>query len=179
MKKTQTTTKPKLIPISEMRPEDQGRERIPWKEMEVGGIYQRKDGRYYIYAGRAVVYHNNGVVSTRESDKHNYSYIYIDGPGVLCKIINEDMLTITCGSAKIRSSEYRDIARTKVGQIEGFTTQSHWNFGSFAVITDPAQHAIGSTRRKVDYTEKDIANYQTYLKKTAKKRTRKAAARAK
>ena len=162
--------KPTLIPVEDMRPEDQALERIPWKDMEIGGIYQRKDGRYYIYAGRAVVYHNKGNITTRESDKHFYTYIYIDAPGVLCKVVDDDVLSIICSSAKIRSSEYRDIARTKVGQLEGFTTQTDWQFSSFTVITDPKQRSVGTTKRKVVYSEQDKAKYKTFsAKKTTKK----------
>lgn len=180
MKKTATMSKPKPIPVSEMRPEDQARERIPWKEMEVGGIYQRKDGRYYIYAGRAVVYHCNGKVTTRESDKHYYSYIYVDAPGVLSKAINEDVLKIISGSARIRSSEYRDIARTKVGQLDGFVAQTEWSIGEFLIKTEPTEHAVGSTRRKVVYSAKDTQSYKTFAKKASKaKKSSKTTSRSK
>lgn len=173
MRTKSSILKPKPIPVEKMRPEDQARERIPWKEMEVGGIYQRKDGRYYIYAGKAVVYHCNGVVTTRESDKHNYSYIYIDGPGVFSKAVNEDILKIISGSARIRSSEYRDIARTKVGQLDGFVAQSEWNIGEFLIKTEPDVKPVGSTRRKVVYSSTDTTTYNKYVAKTKKAKTSK------
>lgn len=175
MKKTKTNSKPAPIPVSQMRPEDQARERIPWKEMEVGGIYQRKDGRYFIYAGRAVVYHCNGTVTTRESDKHYYSYIYVDSPKVLSKALNEDILKIVSSTARIRSSEYRDIARTKVGQLNEFVAHSEWSIGEFLIKTEPNTVAVGSTRRKVVYSSKDKKSYDAFVKKadkTAKPKTK-------
>ncbi len=172
------TFRPEPLTVNEMRPEDQGRTHIPWKEMEVGGIYQRKDGRYFIYAGRAIVYHNNGNIRTTESDKYYYSYIYVDYPGVLCKIVDEDTLEILSSSARLRSSEYRDIARTKVGQLEGFTDQTHWRLSDFTVVTDVGYRAKGATKRNVKYTAKEKAVYDTFVKKqTAKKSKAKTTAR--
>lgn len=173
-------TNPKPIPVEQLRPEDRARERIPWKEMKVGSIYQRKDGRYYIYAGRSVVYHTYGDVMTRESDKHFYTYIYIDYPGVICKAVDEDTLSILCSSAKIRSSEYRDIARTKIGELEGFTAQSQWKFSDFLVRVEPGSQSKGSTKRIVKYTEQERAIYSKFSKAkksgktTAKRATKKA-----
>ena len=45
----------RIITMDEVvaRPQDVPLGRVSWKDMKVGGIYQRKDGRYYIYAGRA------------------------------------------------------------------------------------------------------------------------------
>lgn len=163
------STKRNLIPKEAMRPEDRAIERIPWKDMEIGGIYQRKDGRYYIYAGRAVVYHTTKATSTRESDKYFYTYIYIDGPGVLCKPLDEETLSIICSSAKIRSSEYRDIARTKVGQLEGFSSQFHWCFSDFTVVTDSHYKSVGSTKRKVTYSRRDKEILKNYMSKKATK----------
>lgn len=171
------TLKPKPLTVDEMRPEDQGRTHIPWKEMEVGGIYQRKDGRYFIFAGRAVVYHNNGSVRTTESDKYYYSYIYVDYPGVLCKTIDADTIAILSSSAKLRSSEYRDIARTKVGQLDGFVDQTHWRLADFTIVADVDYKTKGSTRRNVKYSTKEKAMYNTYAKKQAAKKTKAAAKR--
>lgn len=164
--------KPKPLAVNEMRPEDQARSHIPWKEMEVGGIYQRKDGRYFIYAGRAVIYHSNGNIRTTESDKYYYSYIYIDTPGILCKVVDDDTLQILGNSAKLRSSEYRDIARTKVGQLDGFTDQTHWKLSDFTVVVDVGYKAKGSVKRNVKYTAKEKAAYATFVKKQTSKKSK-------
>lgn len=159
------TQKSKALKVEQMRPEDQARERIPWKEMQVGGIYQRKNGKYFIFAGRGVVYHNCGEdVLVRESDKHFYTYIYIDYPAVLCKSVDEDTLSLLCSSAKLRSSEYRDIARTKVGQLEGFVSQKQWKFGDFTVVIEPGVQSKGSTKYKVKNTKQEIAIISNYIR---------------
>lgn len=90
---------------------------IPWKDMKVGGIYQRKNGKYFIYAGRSYVYHILGESMTQVSEPKFYSYVYIDYPAVLTSKVSPEALKIIAGSARIRSSEYRDIARSFVGMM--------------------------------------------------------------
>ena len=82
----------------------------------------------------------------------------------MCKSIDEDTLSLLCSSAKLRSSEYRDIARTKVGQLEGFVSQKQWKFGDFTVVIEPGVQSKGSTKYKVKNTKQEIAIISKYIR---------------
>lgn len=161
--------------ITVTRLEDIPRDRIPWKEMKVGGIYQcKRNGKYFIYAGRSDVYHNVGDSMTRVSEPKYYTYIYIDYPNVLVTSKTDEKIKILASSAKVRSSEYRDIARTFIGMIPGFDHQTDWEFSTFTIKTDPTHQVKGSTKFKVKYTAVDQLTINKKLKGLKPKATKSA-----
>lgn len=155
MSKDNNKTQESLKSTNKMRLEDIPIERIPWKEMVVGGIYQRKDGRYYIYAGRADVYHKVDNSLTLVAETKFYTYIYLDYPTVLTLMETPDTIKIIAGSAKIRSSEYRDIARSMVGMLPNFTVQPDWQVADFIIKTTPLHTQKGTTKLKVKFSGVD------------------------
>lgn len=142
-------------------------DRIPWKDMKVGGIYRRKNGKYFIYAGRSYVYHISGESLTQVSEPKFYSYIYIDYPTVLTSKTPPDTLKIIANSAKIRTSEYRDIARSFVDMMPGFSGQTEWRVADFMILVDPQHVSKGSTKHKVKFSSSDSAEFKKYRRKSA------------
>ena len=147
------------------RPQDVPLGRVPWKDMKVGGIYQRKDGRYYIYAGRANTTHTILASRTDFGEKYYYTYIYLDYPTVLTEDVDTNKLRIIASSAKIRTSEYRDIAEAQIGMLPGFAGQSVWKVADFTIYTDPKHISGGSKKAKVKFSAEAAATFKVYEKK--------------
>lgn len=163
----ETTTRPQDVPLG----------RVPWKDMKVGGIYQRKDGRYYIYAGRANTTHTILASRTDFGEKYFYTYIYLGYPTVLTEDVDTNKIRIIASSAKIRTSEYRDIAEAQIGMIPGFTGQSVWEVADFTIYTDPNHVSGGSKKAKVKFSAKAAATFKVYEKKAELQQKKKRAGR--
>lgn len=148
-----------------MRISDAVRERVPWKEMKVGGIYQRKDGRYYIYAGRSEVFRDLDGRFVQVAESKYYTYIYLDWPGVLVDSKKFDTIQIIASSARIRSAERRDIARSFVGMLPEFDNQECWKISDYTIYTDPTHEPRGTTSNKVDFSEKEKALFAKKMKR--------------
>lgn len=178
MPKTRTKANMDKLAVinTEMRLDDVPRSHIPWKEMVVGGIYQRKNGRYFIYAGRADVYHKVNNSLTSVSEPKFYTYIQIDYPAVLTSVESPDVIKIIASSAKLRSSEYRDIARTLVGMLPDFTAQPEWHLADFVIRTDPLHVSKGATKLKVKFSTSDTERLKSAR---IKEQTEKARAKRK
>lgn len=159
------------------RPQDVPLGRVPWKDMKVGGIYQRKDGRYYIYAGRANTTHTILASRTDFGEKYYYTYIYLDYPTVLTEDVDTSKLRIIASSAKIRTSEYRDIAEAQIGMLPGFAGQSVWEVADFTIYTDPKHISGGSKKAKVKFSAEAAATFKVYEKKAELQQKRKRASR--
>lgn len=170
--------KTKVLTASQtkMRPQDVPMERVPWKDMKVGGIYERKDGKFFIYCGRARSVHVMDNVQVTFGEELVYTYIYLDYPSVISEVTGIDKISLIASSAKLRCSEYRDIARAQIGMIPNFSGQSIWQLEDFMIYTSPNHVSKGSAKAKVKFSEKSL---DTFNKLTAEtKHTTKKSRRA-
>lgn len=159
---------------TKMRPQDVPLERVPWKEMKVGGIYERKDGRYFIYCGRARSVHVMDNVQVKFGEELAYTYIYLDYPSVISEVTGINKISLIASSAKLRCSEYRDIARAQIGMIPNFNGQSVWQLEDFLIYTSPNHVNKGSAKAKVKFSKKslDAFNRLVVKEEAARRRTK-------